>query len=191
MRLGVRSFSFSVLAAATAAGCISPSESDQVNIPDGSVIYEINPLLLQDEYIDTTHAAGSFALTWLTSQGFIGYNCFGLKPTTPTDTTGTFVFGWAGPNTGRLERRNNGTIDTVAGYFIDQSPPGTHGTYVVDATGKLTLTFANGTRNRYFAPNAVIRLYGDTIESRADIRVQGDSVRDLWHVYWTYSQGCP
>lgn len=190
MHLAVRRVALPFAGLALAAACVSPSESDQVNIPDGAIIYKIAPQLLSDEFSDIS-AGQNYGLTWLSSQGFIGYNCFGFSPTTPTDTTGTFVFGRAGPNTGRLERRNNGTTDTVPGYFIDTQEPGTHGTYVVDATGKLTLNWTNGARSRYFAPNAVIRLYGDTVEAFADIRAKADSVRDQWHVYWTYSPGCP
>jgi hypothetical protein len=190
MPIAVRRFALPVIGAALAAACIGPADTNQANIPDGAIIFKIAPQLLTDEYIDTT-AGNQFGLTWLSSQGFIGYNCFGLSPTTPTDTTGTFVFGRAGPNTGRLERRNHGVTDTVPGYFIDTQAPGTHGTYVVDASGKLTLTWVDGARTRYFAPSATLRLYTDTIESTADLRAKADSIRDQWHVYWTNSPTCP
>ena len=74
--------------------------------------------------------------------------------------------------------------------FFDSNLPGTHGSYVVNASGKLTLNWVDGARNRYFAPSAVIRLYGDTIESVADLRAKADSVRDQWHVYWLHGT-CP
>jgi hypothetical protein len=102
------------------------------------------------------------------------------------------VFTWAGQNTGRVERRNNGVVaDTGIGYFFAQQAPGTHGTFVVDGAGQLTLNWANGTPSWYFAPSAALRLVGDTLESRADLRAQGDSIRALWHVVWTASARCP
>jgi len=190
MHLAVRRLALPLLGAALTAACVGASAGDQTNIPAGAIIYKIEPQLLADEYIDST-AGQTLALTWLSSQGFVGYNCLGFMPTTPTDTVGTFVFGRAGPNTGRLERRSNGVTDTIPGYFIDQQAPGTHGTFVVNSSGKLTLNWADGAQNRYFAPSAVIRLYGDTVESRVDLRAKADSIRDQWHVYWTYSPSCP
>ena len=190
MSHAVRRWSLPFIGLALAAACVGPSESDQVNIPAGAVIYKIAPQLLADEFSDVS-GGQNFGLTWLSSMGFVGYNCFGFTPTTPTDTTGTFVFGWAGPNSGTLERRNNGVTDTIPGYFIDNLVPGKHGTYVVDSSGKLTLTWSDGNRNRYFAPTASLRLYGDTVESIVDLRAKADSVRDQWHVYWIYSPACP
>jgi hypothetical protein len=190
MRLAVRRFALPLLGAALAAACVSPSEPNPANIPAGAIIYVIAPQLLSDEYIDTT-AGQNLALTWLSSQPYLGYNCLGFSPTTPTDTTGTFVFGRAGLNVGVVERRNHGVTDTVPGYFIDPQSPGTHGSYMVESSGKLTLNWADGVRNRYFAPSAVIRLYGDTVESRVDLRAKADSIRDQWHVYWTLSPSCP
>lgn len=190
MPLAIRRVALPLLAFALTAACGSLDLPAPVNIPDGAAIYRIEPTLVSDEYIDTT-AGRNVGLTWLSGQGFDGYNCFGFSPTTPTDTTGSFVFGWAGPNTGTLERRTSGVIDTTVGYFISSQAPGTHGTYVVGSSGTLTLNWADGVRNRYFAPSAVIRLVGDTVESRADLRARGDSVRDQWHVYWIASPTCP
>jgi len=190
MHLAVRHLALPIVASTIAGACVSPSESSLVNIPPGAKIYVIAPQLLSNEFIDTT-GGQSFALTWLVDLGFEGYSCFGFSPSTPTDTVGTFVFGRAGPNDGWLQRRANGLVDTVRGYFIDAQLPGTHGSYVVESSGKLTLNWSDGTRTRYFAPSAVLRMTSDTVESTVDLRASADSIRDQWHVFWINSPGCP
>jgi len=191
MHAVVRRFVPPLLGAALVAACGSVEGPSQVTIPDGSFIYALAPLALTYEGVDST-AGNHFGFSWLSAESFFGSNCLAFLPRTPTDSIGTFVFAVVGQNIGRVERRSGSTVlDTVTGFFLAPQAPGTHGTYIVDSNGKLTLNWANGARNRYFAVDAVLRLVSDTVESVADLRTRGDSIRDQWHVVWTASPSCP
>jgi len=190
MHVVVRRLTLPLLAFAIVAACSSLEGPKQVEIPEGAFIYKFAPGLLTYEGVDST-LGGHFEFTWLSGEAFFGANCLAFLPTTPTDSTGSFVFAWSGQNIGRVERRSNGVpLDTVTGYFMATDPPGTHGSYAVSSTGALTLNWADGARNRYFAPTASLRLVTDTVEAFADIKARGDSIRDQWHVYWVASTSC-
>ena len=184
-RFAVATFSLAVL-----TGCLS-TDNGTVQIPPNAIIYKLDPSLLRYTYTDTT-AGNNYFLTWLPTEAFVGINCLGIVPRSSVDTTGTFVFASNGPNTGRLEHRENATTDTVTAYFLPVSDyaQGTHGTYAVDQTGRMKLFWADGTQSRYFDPSATIRLFGDTIRSVSDIKTRGDSLRVVWDVWWTVDDHC-
>lgn len=189
----MRAFRLPVVAAfLLAAGCGSIADgSGSPTIPDGSTIFKLEPALLQYHYVDTS-GINNVTLTWLPSQGFVGYNCLAFKPNTPTDTTGTFVFAWNGQNTGRVQRESPGILDTLQAFFFPPtaSPLGTHGTYVTDSSGKVKLTWADGVRSRYFQDAADIRFSGDSVISKVDVKAVGDSIHEQWTVYWIYDFSC-
>ena len=185
----VYAFGFAAL-----AGCVT-SHVTGPNIPDGSIVYKIAPLTIQYHYVDVRAVnGGDYELFWLPLAGFTGVNCLGLLPHSAVDTNGTFVFAWAGPNTGSIQRRIGTTIDTVEGKFRTSAPrgpeQGTHGTFAVDATGRLTLLWADGTPSEYFDPSAVIRLSGDTISSSFSVHLFADSLQYSWQVSWIRDTSC-
>ncbi len=191
MHLAVRRLSPPLLALALAVACNALDGPERVDIPEGASIYKLAPTIMSYEGVDSTQG-GHFAFTWLAGETFFGTNCLAFSPTPAASTSGSFVFFWTGENSGRVERRSSGAVlDTVQGFFMAVDEPGTHGTYDVNASGALTLNWANGSRNRYFDPTATLRLSGDTVESVADLRARGDSIRDQWHVYWITSPSCP
>jgi len=191
MRTVVRRFMPSLVGTALFGGCGSVDAPSVIPIPDGSFIYALAPLALSYEGVDST-AGNHFGFTWLSAETFFGSNCLAFLPRTPTDSVGTFVFAVLGQNVGRVERRDGSTvIDTVTGFFLAPQPPGTHGSYIVDSNGNLTLNWADGARNRYFAAAASLRLTSDSVEAVADLRARGDSIRDQWHVLWLSSPSCP
>src|SRR5437868_3745495 len=81
-------------------------------IPEGALVYRVEPTILTYLLTDTTHLT-DLHLRWITDapppqMPLAGWNCIALSPSTPTDTTGTFVFAFVGPNIGRLERTDVG-----------------------------------------------------------------------------------
>lgn len=181
---------FPVAAAMLFSACLSLT--DGFEFPANAIVYKIDPALLSYTFVDQT-VQGGFSLAWLPVEPYIGINCIGLVPKSAQDTSGTFVFGYYGPNTGRIERRTvAGITDTTTGYFLPATAfsQGTHGTYAVDQTGRLKLFWADGTQTRYFDAGADIRLFGDTIRAVADTRSNADSIRAQWTVYWTFDDVC-
>jgi hypothetical protein len=177
---------------AALAGCVGSAMTGP-SVPDGSITYRIDPSSIQYHFTDIRVASGGdLELSWLPLLGFTGDNCVALLPRSATDTVGTFVFAYAGPNTGRIARRRGAITDTVPGYFLPAagSDQGTHGSYAVGATGLLKLAWADGIQTQYFDPGAVLRLVNDTITATADLRFVADSVRYTWHVSWVREAGC-
>jgi hypothetical protein len=152
---------------------------------DATVIYRIEPTLIGYHFRDTT-AGQDLELRWvdIPQQPFAGYNCVAFSPLSPTDTVGTFVFVARGPNQGFVERMTPVVTDTVTGYFIGNGQ-GSRGSFVLDSQNRLTLTWANGTPQRYFDPSAVLRISADSLISDADITQAADSIHATWHVVWT------
>jgi hypothetical protein len=168
------------IAGLTACGSLGV---DVIPIPEGSEVFVLEPTLLNYHFVDTSGAA-RLELTWLPTEPYAGYTCLALKPTTPTDTTGSFVHAVVGQNVGRQLRNNNGFVDTTAAIFLS-GQEGTHGTFVVNSAGVLKLNWADGGAARsFFDPSAVIRLSGDTIASDVQRSASGDSVTVEWHVRW-------
>ena len=164
------------------AGCKS-LDVPVIAIPDGSEVFVMAPTLLNYHFVDSS-VTPRLELTWLPGEPYAGNNCIALKAATPTDTTGTFVFVFNGPNVGRMFRNLAGVTDTVKGIFRS-GHEGSHGTYAVTSSGQLKLFWADATAGRsYFAPEASIRLAGDTIASDVLRTASGDSVTTEWHVRW-------
>jgi hypothetical protein len=164
-----------------------------VVIPDGALVYRIEPTLITYLFTDTTHLT-DVHLRWITDapppqMPLAGWNCIALSPNTPTDTTGSFVFAFVGPNIGRLEQTVQGVTDSINGYLL-RGDQGTGGNFVVHSSGQLTLNWHDGTRSRFFDPAASIRLANDTIFSDADLRDRGDSVRAQWKIRWVRALDC-
>ncbi|HEY2806837.1 MAG TPA: hypothetical protein VGI92_13340 [Gemmatimonadales bacterium] len=154
-----------------------------INIPSGYVAYPFAPTLMTYSFVDTSTGT-NLHLNWITQQNFLGINCFGLSPRANGDTTGSFVFQFAGANVGQLSRLQNGQLDSTIGYFLQGNEP-THGSYAVTSTGALKLTFADGSSDgRFLDASSVIKLVGDTIISDTDLKSNGDSVHAVWHVDW-------
>lgn len=170
-----------IAAAVFLAGCDTGAPSDP-GLPDSLVAYRLAPTMLRYSFVDTS-AGMSLELTWLPTLPFYGYNCLGFYPEPPADTSGTFVFYFNGANSGSLQRIWAGVTDTTSGYLLT-GLEGSGGTYAVDASNRLTLTWSDGTQARYFHPSAVLRFTGDTLWSDADLHSHGDSTRAQWHVAW-------
>lgn len=171
------------------AACLTNDSSVPV-FPSNANVYVFSvrtlPLLV---YNFTDTASGTrLRQTWLTDRGFAGAACIGLVPhVAVTDTFGTFIFGYSGPNIGEVEESNNGTVDTVLKYFIPVPAEGTHGTWAHDtASGKVTLSWADGKPTQYFDPTADIRLIRDTLTTHAELSAFADSVHATWRVTWAH-----
>jgi hypothetical protein len=159
-------------------------------IPTGAaLVYRIEPSRIEYHYTDST-SGQTMTLRWLSSQGFVGYNCVALSPRTPTDTIGTFSFVARGANQGLLERFQLGAADTILGYFIASSQ-GSRGTYVRDAQDQLTFFWTNGTPSRYFDPTATIRIAADSLISAVSLSDRADSIAVQWRVVWTENACAP
>lgn len=181
-----RSKSFALAVCVAAAAC-RLGDSTAVIIPPNALTYvmgdTVTAKLIVYRFVDT--ASGSnIRDVWLSDRGFGGFNCIGLLPNTPTDTTGKFLFAYVGANVGEVAETLNGITDTVVKQFGPVQAMGTHGTYVVDATGRLKLTWADGAQIQYFDPKATLRLRGDTINSHAELSLLADSVHATWDVTW-------
>ncbi len=183
----------SLLLVLTAAACFtrdvgSPPPGPPFG-PDAQV-YFFDATKLVYMFTDTSRP-NNYHLRWLNDTIFVGYNCIGLTPRSPTDTVGTFQFYWSNGNTGLLERTNNNVTDTVQGLFLT-GLEGTKGTYAINSTGRVVLNWQdwNGTPTRYFDALAVIRLTGDTLRSTADLRFKADSIRSIWDASWIRRPVC-
>jgi hypothetical protein len=163
-------------------GVEAPPYEEELPANPGTV-YRVVPSLIQYNYTDTRPATEE-TLRWLSSQGFLGYNCIALTPLSPADSVGTFVFVARDANRGLLERVRHTIADTVAGYFVANGQ-GSRGTYVRDSQGLVTLHWNNGLAARYFDPSATIRIAGDSLIASATIREQADSILSTWNVTWT------
>jgi hypothetical protein len=162
--------------------CGSDSPAGPPFGPD-AIVYRIQPQLISYLYTDTT-AGQDFHLDWLSDTTYFGRNCIGFTPRSAIDTIGTFQFFAAGGNQGYIERTIAGTKDTVPGVFLT-GEEGTGGSYVLESSGRVTLTWQDGgTITRYFDPAATLRFSGDTLRATADLRFRGDSIRALWDVSW-------
>jgi hypothetical protein len=178
-----------VLAASLAApvACLTSDVTGPV-FPSNANVYVFSvrtlPLLVYS-YVDTATGA-NLRQSWLTDRGFAGAACIGLVPhAAVTDTFGTFIFGFNGPNYGEVQEINAGTTDTVVKSFAPLPDEGTHGNYVVDTTsGQLKLSWADGAQTQYFDPKADIRLIHDTITSHAELSAIADSIHVTWRVTW-------
>jgi hypothetical protein len=179
------------LAAVVAApvACLTNDSTVPV-FPSNANVYVFSvrtlPLLVY-AYVDTASGV-NLHQRWLTDRGFAGAACLGLVPhTAVTDTFGTFIFGYTGPNIGEVEEHNNGTIDTVLKYFAPVPSEGTHGSYNLDTTsGRLKLSWADGTPTQYFDPSSDIRLIRDTITTHAELSAFADSIHATWRVTWAH-----
>jgi hypothetical protein len=188
-----RSKSGFALAVCLAAAACKLGDSTGVTIPANALSYVMGDSttsrLIVYHFVDTASGA-NIRDTWLSDRGFGGFNCIGLLPNSPTDTTGKFLFAYVGDNVGEVEETISGTTDTVVKLFGPVQSMGTHGTYVVDSAGHLKLTWADGAQIQYFAPTAAIRLHGDTINSHAELSLLADSVHATWNVTWIRNT-CP
>jgi len=177
---------FLVAACVSAAAC-HLADITRVIIPSNALTFvmgdAVTARLVVYRFVDTTSGA-NIRDTWLADRGFGGFNCIGLLPNSPTDTTGKFLFAYVGDNVGEVEETINGTTDTVIKVFGPVQNMGTNGTYAVDALGHLKLTWADGSQVQYFDPRATIRLHGDTINSHAELSQFADSIHATWDVTW-------
>ncbi len=190
MRVSVgRPYLLVALAAAACSGDLGRPPAGPPFGPDAQV-YFFDATRLIYTFTDTSRP-NDFHLRWLSDTIYVGYNCIGFTPRSPTDTVGTFQFYWSSANTGLLERTNNNVTDTVQGLFLT-GLEGTRGTYAVNAQGRVALNWQdwNGTPTRYFDAQAVIRLNGDTLRSMADLRFKADSIRTVWDATWIRRPAC-
>ncbi len=182
-----------VVAACAAAGACKLGDITRVIIPANALSYvmgdSLTVRLIVYTFVDTASGVRLFD-TLLSDRGFGGYNCIGLLPKTPTDTTGNFLFAYVGENVVEVKETLNGVTDTVVKRFGPVQSMGTHGTYVLDAAGHLKLDWADGAQIQYFDPRASIRLHGDTINSHAELSQFADSVHATWDVTWVRNT-CP
>lgn len=184
----MRRYTAPALALLALAACINPVENGGPPIPAGSLVFTFEPSILAYHLADSTNNT-HFILDWI-PPAFSGYNCLGLLPNAaPGDTAGSFVFSWSGRNIGFLSRFADGVTDTTTGYFFPAQSLGTHGSYVIDSSNKMTMSWVDGTRSRYFQPAADIRLRADSIISNVDLKTRGDSIHEVWHVVWVFSGG--
>jgi hypothetical protein len=181
-----------VLIAAVAA-CSHDSTAPNP-IPANAIVYQMDARYLRYHYIDTTRGQ-HYELTWLPptpTTAFVGYNCLGFVPNAPTDTTGNFYFYYSGPNLGRIERLDQGILDTTTGYFLPPqgSDEGTRGTYATDSSNRLHLVWADGIQSRYFDAGASLQFSADTLFSSIDLSASADSIHVLWRVAWIQKENC-
>jgi hypothetical protein len=172
-------------------GCESSITAPGIDMPAGAVVYQMSPWYLTYHYVDST-AVQPYELEWLppsVATPWVGLNCLGFVARTPQDTTGTFVFRYSGANTGRVRHTEAGLTDTLIGYFLPPNAQGTHGDYVVESSGLLHLTWADGTQSRYFDPTATLHFSGDTLWSDY-VRGTGSTLHVEWHVAWIRQASC-
>ncbi len=180
-----------VLAVSILAFAACKSLDDQVavpvlNIPAGYTAFVFDPLSIRYHFTDTT-AGNNVTLNWAGQPNFAGNNCIGLSPRSNGDTSGSYVFTYAGPNIGQLQRVIRGDTDTTQGFLLSPVGEPSHGHYYLTSTGHLNLVPADGPAGgdgRFFNPNSVITVKADTIFSDTDIKASGDSVHATWHVVW-------
>jgi hypothetical protein len=181
------------LAVFVAAAACKLGDTTGVIIPANALTFVLGDTttakLIVYKFVDTASGA-NIKDVWLSDRGFGGFNCIGLLPTTPTDTTGNFLFAYVGENVGEVAETMNGTTDTIVKLFGPVQSMGSHGTYVVDSAGHLKLSWADGVQIQYFAPTAAIRLHGDTINSQVELSQFADSVHASWNVTWIRNT-CP
>lgn len=172
--------------------CLNTENNDPPVIPPGSLVFTFEPTALSYVFIDST-VNPALRLDWLVppANQYVGAHCLGLLPSSPSDTSqGTFTFSWSGSNTGPVQRSNGLATDTVVGYLLGEvSSLATTGTYSIDGSNVMTLSWGSGTPARFFAPSSTIRLAADSIISDAELMFAGDSVREIWHVAWIFSGG--
>ena len=176
------------------AGCLTKDSSIPV-FPSNARVYVFNdstlPLLVYN-FIDTASGA-NVRQHVLVDRGFAGAICLGLIPKMAvTDTFGTFMFAYYPPAIGEVVDSNAGTIDTILKVFIPNQYMGSKGAYAVDtATGKVKLTWADGTPSQYFDPAADVRLIRDTLTTHAEISAFADSIHATWRMTFTHSVCLP
>src|SRR5262245_54954204 len=176
----------------TLGACLNSDNTDPPEIPPGSLVFTFEPTVLSYVFIDST-VNPAIRLDWLVppANQYVGAHCLGLLPSSPADTAhGTFTFTWSGSNTGPVQRTNGIDTDTVVGFLLppaNQQP--TTGSYSIDGSNVITLSWSNGTPTRFFHPSSTIRLVADSIISDAQLTFHGDSVREFWHVAWIFSGG--
>ena len=172
--------------------CLNAENNDPPQMPPGSVVFTFEPTALSYVFIDST-VNPALRLDWLVppANQYVGTHCLGLLPSSPSDTSqGTFTFSWSGSNTGPVQRSNSIDTDTVVGYLLGEvGALATTGTYSIDGSNVLTLSWGSGTPARFFHPSSTIRLAADSIISDAELMFSGDSVREIWHVAWIFSGG--
>lgn len=164
-----------------------------VTIPEGSLVYRIEPSILVYDFVNITSTA-DLHLSWITDPpppvvALAGWNCIALLPLSVTDTIGTFVFAAVGPNLGRLQRTTLGVTDTINGLLL-VGTEGTRGSFALTSAGTLKLFWSDGQQTRFFDPAATLRLANDTIFADADLRERADSTRVEWQVRWVRALDC-
>jgi hypothetical protein len=159
------------------------------SIPDNAIVYVFSNRTLSSFVYAYTDTASGIKLHQqvIDSLGYAGALCLGLSPhAAVTDTFGTFVFAYNGPNVAEVYESLNGTVDTLVKVF--QIPGmGTHGSYTLDTTsGKLALKWTDGVPSQYFDPSSDLRLLRDTLKIHAELSAFADSIHATWRMTWPH-----
>lgn len=175
---------------AALGGCLGDTMTG-LDLPAGTAAFQlvVDTVHTSFHLVDTASTTGArfdYELTWLPQLGFGGTNCIGLLAHSPTDTTGSLYFVSTGSNYGVARRRNNAVTDTTFFGILFQGQ-GSRGGYAVNSSGKLVLTWADGSGIQFFDPAADIQLHGDTITSHAELSYLADSVHYSWRMMWVRS----
>ena len=185
----VRAVLVAALVACSGTDVPSDLPHQQTIPPSATAIFKFDPAQMTYVYHDTTFGNNTH-LYWLTNASFAGTNCVAFSPRSATeDTIGTFVFVARGPNTGWVERHDQGAVDTTTAYLL-AGGEGSRGTYLIDSTNAVHLFWQNGEQYRYFDPSAAITLTGNDLTSDVYISLNADSVNVHWGVVWTLVTSC-
>ena len=156
-------------------------------IPANAIVYVFGQKTFPSmvyTYTDTVAGIRLFQRV-LTDRGYAGIACLGLVPhAAVTDTFGTFVVQFIGPNTAQVWDSLNGIVDTLQKVFAPQGL-GRQGSFVHDtASGKLLLSWNDGIPTQYFDPKSDLRLVHDTLTIHAELSASADSLHVTWRMTW-------
>ena len=188
MTKGARHAAVLAVIVAAPAACLSNDSSTPV-FPSNANVYVFGLNTLPSFVYTLVDTASGINLhqVFLTDRGFAGAVCLGLVPhVAVNDTFGTFLFGYYQPAAGEVQETLNGTTDTVLKTLLVISA--TRGTWAHDTTsGRLALSWADGTPNQFFDPTADVRLIHDTITAHAELSAFADSEHVTWRM--TFARG--